>query len=161
MRAPPPAIDSAHVLYFASAERDVQWTGKQVLYVDDKLLGPVPRLAICRNLYGQLTDHLLFHCDRRWTVLGVGGAKTLAECREQAERAYSGISNYWQKPRFTRGEARRWSKERWKPWACSFCGRLPPQVDRMFSARSARACDICVKDMARALAMAEAGAGDA
>jgi len=61
----------------------------------------VPRLAICETVPdGEL---LLFHCDRRWKVLGVQSWNSSASShiasvkaiKERAERYYAGISSKW------------------------------------------------------------------
>jgi hypothetical protein len=58
--APPPCLCFSRVLAYAFVDATVDFTGKQCLLVDGKELGPVSRLAICRNLDDE--DIMLFHC---------------------------------------------------------------------------------------------------
>lgn len=67
--APPPVINSARVVEYAIIEDADPFTGFGTIYVNDKLLGRVPRLALCENL-GTDLGPLLFHCDEAWSVLG-------------------------------------------------------------------------------------------
>ena len=53
---PPPVIDFARVIAWAIVDASVRWTGRQAVYVGEERLGPVPRLAICQNVNGPLTD---------------------------------------------------------------------------------------------------------
>ncbi len=101
---PPPALDSAHVLEYAVV--DGSMTYRPTLYVDGLEVGPVPYLAICRNLSDDLL--LLFHCDETWAVLGAAGGDTIEETKRQAEATYRGISAHWEPSGFTFDEAKRY-----------------------------------------------------
>jgi hypothetical protein len=93
---PPPAeLDSANVLAYAVVDETVEYTGRITLYVDGKLVDPVPRLVIAHNQHVP-HDYLLFHCNSEWEVLGAGGYASLAEAERSAEIAYAGISKKWQ-----------------------------------------------------------------
>jgi hypothetical protein len=48
----------------------MKYSGHSSLFCDGKEVGPVARLAICRGDDGEVC---LFHCDRRWNVLGIAG----------------------------------------------------------------------------------------
>jgi hypothetical protein len=148
---PPPTLGSAHVIEYAEVDASVRFTGRQTLYVDGKLLGPVPRLALCQNF--DASDVMLFHCDDEWNVLGVGGGPTLEAARELAERAYAGISAKWIKSRFSREDAEEWLSESWGEGRCAFCGRTPHQVHLMVKGSTgARICDICISEFGRDIA---------
>ncbi len=90
---PPPLLDSAKVLKYAIVNTSVEFTGRLCLYVDGKLLGKVPKLAICQNYKAK--DYLLLFCNKKWKVLGVAGYKSIQETKEKAERAYKGITKKW------------------------------------------------------------------
>ena len=47
---PPPVLAGARVLEYAIVDDSVKFTGELQLYVDDRRLGAVPRLAISENL---------------------------------------------------------------------------------------------------------------
>ena len=59
---PPRELDSAQVFAYAVLDDSVTYTGRLTLYVDGKLVGPVPRLVVARNNY-EPHDYLLFHCN--------------------------------------------------------------------------------------------------
>ena len=144
---PPPALDSAQVIAYAIVDRTVRWTGKQVLLVDGERLGPVARLAICRNVFGERDDYLIFHCDARWNVKGVAGGPSVPECKARAERWYAGLSARWINTNTTLKQAKQWLREKSAGFECSFCGNLPAQTDGMFSQRKANVCFSCVRAM--------------
>ena len=63
---PPAILDSAKVLSYAILDSSVIYTGKASVYYNGKLVGPVPKLAICQNK-GE-TEVLLFYCNDKWGV---------------------------------------------------------------------------------------------
>jgi hypothetical protein len=65
--APPPVLHCARLLYYAVLDSSVEFTGRSLLFVDGKELGPVPCLAICEGE----AETLLFHCSSDWSVLGL------------------------------------------------------------------------------------------
>ena len=146
---PPPVLDFARLIAWAVVDGSVRWTGKQKLFVGDKLLGAVPRLAICQNVSGPLTDVLLFHCNDDWEVLGVSGAKSQDEVRQIAERAYEGISTKWQEVNVSASEAESWIRENQPIFVCAFCGKLPTEMTSFFHSEKAAICADCVQDMYR------------
>jgi hypothetical protein len=95
MMEPPAILDSSQVLMYATLDDSVKFTGRAVVMVGEKIIDPVPRLAICRNLYDD--DILLFLCDNDWNVLGAGGYGTIENAQARAESAYAGSSARWQK----------------------------------------------------------------
>ncbi|WP_061541192.1 ClpX C4-type zinc finger protein [Collimonas fungivorans] len=129
--------------------------GRQVLYVDGKLLGPVPRLAICRNLFGELQDFLIMHCDNRWNVLGVGGAATLRESMQRSEHWYEGISQRWVRTHTTKRIAERWLRTQCAGEACSMCRKIPAEVDGMFSKGIVNICFLCIRQMHQSIVDSE------
>jgi len=149
--APPPVIDFARVIAWAVVGANVRWTGRQVLFVGDERLGSVPRLAICQNVSGPLTDVLLFHCNDSWEVLSVSGGKTVDDVRAMAERAYEGISAQWIEVNVTTKEAKAWIHANMPEHVCGFCGKLPTEVDGFFSGESTAICFACVEEMYRKL----------
>jgi hypothetical protein len=144
---PPPVLASAQVIAYAVLDQSVRWTGKQALFVDGERLGPVPRLAICRNIFGDRADFLIFHCDTRWNVKGVAGAPSVRECKASAERWYEGLSQHWVNTNTTHKQARQWLRERCIGQECSLCGMLPVQVEGMFSRHKVNVCFACVRAM--------------
>jgi hypothetical protein len=150
---PPPVLNCARVLEYAEVYASVKYTGRITVYVDRKELGPVPRLAICENL-NETSEVMLFYCDNDWNVLGAGGAAThsLAAVRENAEKAYAGISAKWIKSNVSRSEAEEYLSESWGDMRCGFCGRTPNQVQRLVEGKSgARICDVCISELKQEL----------
>jgi hypothetical protein len=135
------------VIAFASVAPPVEWSGKQTLFVGDELLGEVPKLAICKTIGGALTDYLLFHCDNDWNVLGVSGAPSLDQVKNQAERAYKGISEYWIDANVSEEEAEKYIRNEFADTICSFCGRLPTETEGLVESESARICYQCITDL--------------
>ena len=138
---PPPMLDSAKVLKYALVASSVQFTGRLCLYVNGKLLGKVPNLAICQNYKAK--DYLLFFCNAKWKVLGVAGYKTIKETKEKAERAYKGITKKWitiARPNV------------FKDWpgdlgpVCSFCGKtIFEGLQQIYGRDNAFICNECIK----------------
>ena len=146
---PPPVLDFARLIAWAVVDSSVRWTGRQKLFVGDKNLGAVPRLAICQNVSGPLTDVLLFHCNDEWDVLGVSGAKSHEEVRQMAERAYEGINAKWQEVNTSSAEAEAWIRKHQPTYLCAFCGKLPTEMANFFHSEHAAICADCVQEMHR------------
>ena len=143
----PPFLDMSRVIAYAVLDSTVQCSGKQTIFVDGKLLGPVPKLALCENLGGDLKDILVFHCNDDWTVLGVSGAKPIEDAKASAERAYRGITPKWVATNVTEEEARTWIKENCDLMVCSFCDRLPGDYEQLIESKSgARVCNHCIDE---------------
>jgi hypothetical protein len=141
--APPPAIDSARVLAYAILDDSVQWTGRQKLTHDGKEVGPVPCLALCQNAWGDWEQIHIFHCNGDWEVLGAGGAPTIEEAKASAERSYRGISPKWVFVNTPREQAREWIRKESADALCSFCDRIPAEMDKLISGKSATICNHC------------------
>jgi hypothetical protein len=91
---PPFLLDSARVVMYAITGGAASYTGRITVYAGgDRLVDPVPRVAICEDLVGG--QFLLMHCDDSWKVLAAGFSKSVADAQYTAERAYSGISSNW------------------------------------------------------------------
>jgi hypothetical protein len=92
--APPSVLDRAKVLAYAILDASVKYTGAVTTIFAGRSIGPVPRLAICRN--DDEVEVLLFHCDEQWQVLGAGYFSTIEHAIEGAERQYRGSTEKWQ-----------------------------------------------------------------
>ena len=141
---PPPILDSACVLEYVVLDDSVQFSGRTLLFVEGKELGPTPCLAICQNLEDAAI--LLFHCDRDWRVLGVAGYKSVDEAKSSAERIYSGITKGWTKTRFTEEEVSKYLEEISGNEFCVFCGKRPDQVEALIEKNKKHICDGCVME---------------
>jgi len=91
---PPAILDSSQMLMYAIVDTSVTYTGRGFVIVGDKIIDPVPCLAIIRNLSDD--SILLCHCDDDWNVLGVGGYASPNEAQQSAEKAYRGVAAKWQ-----------------------------------------------------------------
>jgi hypothetical protein len=142
---PPPALDYARVVAYAVVDDSVEWTGRQRLFVNEVLLGPVSRLAIAQNLFGDRQDLLLFHCNDEWTVLGVVVRASIQEIKDAAEGWYSGIGARWIDVANTPESAESWIRAQETTVSCSFCDKFPPQVESMAFGKNACICNECTK----------------
>jgi len=140
---PPPMLDGARVLVYAILDDYVVRTGHLTLYVDGKLLGPVPRLAICQD--SDSNDVLLLFCDSKWHSLGVVSCSSLKEAQQRAEAEYQGVSAKWVHMNISAEKAAQHGERQWKGQHCSFCGKRPDQIEKMFQSYGARICNECVK----------------
>lgn len=145
MNSPPPVLSMARVLAYAVVDRSVNFSGHQRLYVDGKLLGKVPRLALCRPLGAKLADTILIlYCDIRWDVLGIANADSLEAAKSEAERCYPGISQKWIEKQVTESEAKEWLKVHCHEAICSFCGRFPFEMETYVSHGPVVICNVCI-----------------
>jgi hypothetical protein len=94
MAEPPVVIDSSVVLFYAVVDASIRYTARGFVIVDGKVIDPVPRLAITRNLYDG--DILVCRCDDDWNVLGVAAYTSLEEAQVRTENVYTGITAKWQ-----------------------------------------------------------------
>jgi len=103
---------------------------------------------LAQNLSGDLKDILIFHCDDKWSVLGVSGGPTLKEARERAERAYEGITAKWIETGISETEAAQWIQENTPDMSCSFCGKNPRDFSIMIESASGevRVCNFCITE---------------
>jgi hypothetical protein len=144
-------------LEYAVLDDSVGFSGRTLLFVDGKELGPAPCLAICQKL--KATEVLLFHCDSDWTVLGAGFYAAVSEAKKRAERIYPGISPCWIDAQVTEDAAVRWLDEMWGDRRCGFCGRRPDEVAQIFGRGAVHICDTCVTEFHKALQESPGGAG--
>jgi hypothetical protein len=158
--APPPVLDGARVLAYAILDASVQWTGRQKVLMGDKEVGPVPRLALCQNVGGDLRDILIFHCNEQWDVLGCSGGATLDAAKASAERAYRGVTAKWIETNVSEDAAAAWMrKQNYPDLSCSFCGRQPNAYRRLVEGPSGgRICNHCID--AYYAAIRQPGGGD-
>ena len=141
---PPPVLASSRVLEYAVVDDAVLHTGRKPLIVAGQTLGPVPRLAIGRQLSGG--QILLLHCDGHWDVLAKTSYASVDDARRGAEEAYSGISAKWQAVSFSDAEVEAFLDDEDRGLICSFCGRHPHEVERIITGhRGAAICEICIR----------------
>lgn len=112
------------------------------LYVNGKPLGTVPCLAICQDI--ETKEALLLFCDDQWNSLGIASCASLTEAKERAEREYRGVSTKWINVNASEADVARYLKEQWDTDTCSFCGKRPDEINRMFQSDRARICDECI-----------------
>jgi hypothetical protein len=144
MMRPPSALASARVTHYAIRHASVPFVQRGNLYVDGKLLGAVPCLAIAHD--GDA--YLLLHCTRHWTPRCAVSYPTVAAAKADAERRFPGLSKRWKRTGVTKRQAVAWSRRMWKALACSFCGRPPYEIAFMFERKRVRLCDLCVDQAA-------------
>jgi hypothetical protein len=141
---PPPALDCAQVIEYATVDDTVRFEQRYTLNVGGVWLGEVPHLGICQNL--DQCDFMVFHCDGDWNVLGVAaGYNSVAEAKAATERSYHGIAPRWMPSGYSRDEASQFVAEQFKGQECSFCGRLPVQCHSVIG-DAVRICNFCVDE---------------
>lgn len=87
---PPAFIYGARVLAYAKVDDSIEYIERGCFFVDGKLLGPVPLLAICQH--PDDAEILVEHCANNWTSLGVqGGFHSVPEAKARVERSYPGL----------------------------------------------------------------------
>jgi len=152
---PPPVLGSARVLEYAILDESVTYSGHSSLFVGTedgvlKELGPVPCLAIAQELETGVI--MLLHCDQEWDVLGLGGNyESVSEAKAKAERAYHGVSARWVETKVTEEEALKFIDEVWADERCSFCDKIPPDVNMMIKRKDVRICDSCIEEFHKML----------
>ncbi len=143
LSTPPLLLASERVLAYAVLGHDAPYIERQTNYVNGELLGAVPCIALTENLFSGALN--IMSCDERWNVLGVGPQVTsLAEAKQKMERAYPGSSVKWTRTKTNKTEAKRRLREANQPFICSFCGRLPQQVQSVTMGKGACICNICI-----------------
>jgi hypothetical protein len=91
---PPRVFYDARVLEYAEVDNSIEYVERGCFFVDGKLLGPVPQLAICQS--PDESEILVEHCDSEWNSLGVqGGFHSVEEAKARVERSYPGLMNKW------------------------------------------------------------------
>jgi hypothetical protein len=142
---PPLVIESNRVIQYAIVTKDVRYTGKQRLYVGDKLLGRVPRIAICKSLQSNMNDYLILFCSKNWRILGLSGAETLRAAKTEVERHYIGLATKWVTTNTSPAKARQWFAKKYPTEVCNFCRKSSYEVSVMFPAPYASICSSCVE----------------
>jgi hypothetical protein len=140
---PPPAIESARVLAYAILDDAVRWNRRKKLIQGGTEVGPVPCLALCQNTWGDWQQIHVFHCNGDWEVLGASGAPTLEEAKASAERSYPGVGAKWVLLSTTREDARQWIRDQSLDLLCSFCDRIPAEMESLIKGNSAAICNHC------------------
>lgn len=141
--APPAVLSGFRVLEYAVVRDPVRFSGRTHFYVGDKELGRVSRLAIGEELDGN--GIAILHATPSWRVRGVQGRyDAIAPAKERAERMYPGISQCWVKAKVSRRQARAYWEELWRPFACSFCGKAPPELMSPMAASRRTEAVICL-----------------
>lgn len=141
LRKPPLVLDNARVVEYAVLNNSVNFSGRTLLFVEGKELGPLPCLAICENLEDAAI--LLFHCDRDWTVLGVARYGSISEAKNRAERTYPGVSNRWIETQSTELEVSKYLEDLSANECCTFCGKGPGQAEILMEKNCKWICDAC------------------
>jgi ClpX C4-type zinc finger len=142
--APPPVLDSARVLSYAFVD-DIPYRRSGSLWVDGLLLEKVPRLAISSNLGEETGSILLNHCNEQWEVLGVCGASTVEDAKQEAEKNYPGVASRWFDVNTTIEEALRYYDAQTGGLKCSFCGKRPFDLEGWIEGNSAMICRGCIE----------------
>jgi hypothetical protein len=151
MNYPPPIIDSAKLLYFATNDSAVTFTGKITLYVGSELLGEVPLIAICKP-YNEVCEVFIYFCNENWETLGCIGCASVEEAKQKVEVGYNGISKQWQEANFSQSQVNEYLSEtygvdpasKWWETRCSFCNKESAEVENMFSSENAIICNECI-----------------
>jgi hypothetical protein len=157
MDSPVPEIvlNCARVIAYAIVDDSVTFIERGNFFVDGKLLGAVPRLAICQNVNED--DIMIFHCDNKWNVLGVaGGNASVEEAKQWAERSYKGLMNKWVPTGTTEEEVIAYLDDEFANEKCSFCGKWPLDVELMIGEK-VRICNFCVDKFYEILHNADEG----
>ncbi|HEX7153349.1 MAG TPA: hypothetical protein VF618_17820 [Thermoanaerobaculia bacterium] len=73
--------------------------------------------------------------------------------KRRANRSYPGVSDAWVATNVTIREAKRFERDQWQPWKCSFCGRIPPEQETteqaiVITVSTACICGRCILDFA-------------
>jgi len=144
--APPPVLDMARVIAYAIVDDSIEWTGRQTIFVGDEKLGRVPRLALARDVSGELDDVLIFHCDESWEVLGMTGAADVDAAKAITERAYRGITEKWVAFDVTIEQAQAWIRENYDHIFCLFCGRKPLEFKSLVTQKLGTICNNCIDE---------------
>ncbi len=149
-KKPPPVMASARVLEYAVLDGSVGFSGKSRVFVENRELGRVPRLAIGEAL--EAGEVLLLYCDDEWRVLAAAGYPSPTHAKARAERTYPGVSRLWVDAGISREQALAYVEEESRDFKCSFCGRRPDQVRNLLAQGAARICNLCVAEFTRRLA---------
>jgi len=144
-RIPPPLIDASRVLHYAIVDAEVRYTRSSVLYCGDVEVGPVPCLAISRNLVDD--SIVLLHCDQEWNCLGASGSGGVEDVMNQANRLYEGLAAKWVPAPYTDVAFLKAFADAYESQRCSFCGRYHFEMgdEGMIEGSQAWICTGCVE----------------
>ena len=142
--APPPAISFARVLAYAVVDETVRFTGEQRLYVDNELLGAVPCIALCEELRNDQAGFFVAYCNEKWEAVAIAPATDPDSAMRQAEHYYRGLGALWAQATVTVHQAREWIARSRPEEVCSFCGRLPFEINNLVRGNEAAICDLCL-----------------
>jgi hypothetical protein len=134
------------IVAYAIVDESVEWTGRQLIFVGDEKLGPVPRLALGCDVGGALKDVLILYCNEDWEVLALTGAETIEAAKVKTEAAYRGLHSKWVATDVTVEEAQRYITENYQHMFCLFCGRRPTEVKSLVTQKLGAICDRCIQE---------------
>ncbi|MGH9515628.1 MAG: ClpX C4-type zinc finger protein [Terriglobales bacterium] len=155
-RRTPPVLDCARVLHYAVLDRSVTFSGRSLLFVGGKELGRVPCLAIAEDK--ETKGVFLFHCTRKFRVLGCSAHASVREAKHRAETTYPGVAGRWVKSGVTKTKADRFLDGVFKRQRCAVCRKRPDQVQRLVRKSDLLICSDCVRELYEMLAESVAGA---
>ena len=153
---PPPVIDSAKLLAYASNDDEVEFTDRTNIFVggEDGLerLTEMANLAICSN-YADPSEFFLFYCTPEWETKGVAALSSVEEAKLKAEIGYRGISKKWDASPYSEKEVYDYLRleyevdpnSKWWMMICSFCGKLDDEVEEMLKTEKATICRECIE----------------
>jgi hypothetical protein len=140
---PPPLIDCARVLRYASVDDSVRYTPQEKLIVDGVEMGAVPRLAVVRNLVDDSV--MLLHCDEAWNSLAVSGGDSIDDVTAYANHRYEGLAGKWNDAPYSDADYARAVCDEHGNDRCSFCARFSFEIDAlMIQGNRAKICGDCV-----------------
>lgn len=142
---PPILLQDCRIEQFALLG-SIRFTGHGLLFHDGKEVGPVPRLALGRDLNN---DILLLHCDARWRVLGLSVYPNIRAAKKRADRFYPGISRLWRRTGYTRAQAHRQRKRSGADRRCAICEKPWWRVDAIveIQKRQLAFCVDCIREL--------------
>lgn len=143
---PPFVIDGSRVLYYSLLGPTVSYSGKGLIFVGGRDIGPVPRLILSESL--RKKEFLVLHCDKNWNAIAHDGRyPSLKDAKHRAERMYPGVTNTWKKWSITKRKALAIERKQWSGYECSFCNRIPVDFNQSCHGKKAVICNICVDDL--------------
>ena len=149
-------INSARVVSYARVD-DIPYRRHGRLFVGERLLEAVPRLAIVINLGKGIGPPMLFHCDDEWNCLGTSGAESVTAVKAHAEKNYPGVSARWVDINTSIEDALRYYDEQTGSLSCNFCGKRPFETEGWVEGRAANICRACIETYYRDLHEPDAG----
>jgi hypothetical protein len=136
----------AYVVEYANVDSTVKFIDRKTLNVGGEWLGPVPKLAICKNI--ETSEFELSHCSEDWESLcSVQRAASIEAIKEIAEKHYQGIGPKWAESHYRESDAIALFESAKEAEKCSFCGKSQYDTDihNMIVSSDARICDNCIR----------------